>query len=505
MRTIYTDMENLLAQVIQYLNTNKLLSGFPSLYMLYDIDEKSSISFHSDQAPVRGIMNVYKELLRIERQVNMEEDRHIFFTAAPVFITEPELCGDCDGAVSCDLFDYHQCTVDGKDACLLHVRRLDIGFVYRDGMLKIRRFFTDAIQTYEPWFYMEKHPLEHAFEVFDSIGPVDADDYIALKKAHNYLWDHLLALKEEEAGGLAGAADALKRVFRTSSLRDERYPVVGITGLLCADVEKDSGFARCSQLAEVFRIVGEDSAMKLVRSLWQVQTDCRYRDGEWTISQIAAQPVMYLPLSDYVPGIRYDRWSMGPDDWDLVNSPMPGRKTQDLYEIENIMGAWAVHGRRGDLSGFAEKYMTHPELKPVLAIMSQGKETPVREGIDAIRERFAGMDARFRNHRYSMHVPTTPVVEVSADGTHAVGTWYDHSATCLASGDETCFPYMVFVARYFHEFVKIDQKWYVKRFYWEPLIHLEEWKLDLTHTDGWAARTDDRNYPEPLELFGSGM
>ena len=72
MRTIYTDMENLLAQVIQYLNTNKLLSGFPSLYMLYDIDEKSSISFHSDQAPVRGIMNVYKELLRIERQVNME-------------------------------------------------------------------------------------------------------------------------------------------------------------------------------------------------------------------------------------------------------------------------------------------------------------------------------------------------------------------------------------------------------------------------------------------------
>ena len=191
MRTIYTDMENLLAQVIQYLNTNKLLSGFPSLYMLYDIDEKSSISFHSDQAPVRGIMNVYKELLRIERQVNMEEDRHIFFTAAPVFITEPELCGDCDGAVSCDLFDYHQCTVDGKDACLLHVRRLDIGFVYRDGMLKIRRFFTDAIQTYEPWFYMEKHPSEHAFEVFDSIGPVDADDYIALKKAHNYLWDHL--------------------------------------------------------------------------------------------------------------------------------------------------------------------------------------------------------------------------------------------------------------------------------------------------------------------------
>ena len=33
MRNIYTDMENLLAQVIQYMNTNMLLSRFPSLYM----------------------------------------------------------------------------------------------------------------------------------------------------------------------------------------------------------------------------------------------------------------------------------------------------------------------------------------------------------------------------------------------------------------------------------------------------------------------------------------
>ncbi len=503
MRNIYTDMENLLAQVIQYMNTNMLLSRFPSLYMLFDISEESSISFHSDQVPFKGTMNIYKELMRIERQVLMESDHHIFFTAAPVFITDPVRCKECDGAISCDLFDYHQYTADGKEACMLHVRRLDIGFVYRDGMLKIRRFFTDAIQTYEPWFYMEKHPAEQAFEVFDSVGPIDAEDYIALKKTHNYLWDRLLETEEASAEGGTDAAAVLKRILRDASLRDEKYPATGITGLLCVDMEKDSGSAKCSQMVEVFRIVENASSMKLVRSLWQVQTECGYRDGDWAITKVAAQPVMYLPLSDYIPGVRYDRWSMGPKTWDLVNEPMPGGKPEDLYEIENIMGEWAIHGRRGDLSGFAGKYMTNPALTPQLAIMSQGETTPVREGIEAIRERFAGMDARFRNHRYSMHVPTTPVVEVSADGRHAVGTWYDHSATCLASGEETRFPYMVFVARYRHEFVKIDQKWYVKRFYWEPLIHLREWELDLAHTDGWAARDDDRNYPEPLELFES--
>ena len=503
MRNIYTDMENLLAQVVQYLNTNLLLSRFPSLYMLFDISEESSISFHSDQAPFKGTMNIYKELLRIEHQVLTESDRHIFFTAAPVFVTDPARCRGCDGAISCDLFDYHQCSIGGNDACLLHVRRLDIGFVYRDGILKIRTFCTDAIQTYEPWFYGEKHPSGHAFEVFDSVGPIDADDYTGLKKVHNYLWDRLLESKEAQAEGETDAAGILKRILRDSSIKEEQYPAIGITGLLCADVEKENGYARCSQTVEVFRIVENASSLQLVRSLWQVQSECRFRDGAWAIVQIAAQPVMYLPLSDYMPGVRYDRWSMGPKEWDLVNSPMPGGTPEDLYGIENIMGAWAVHGRRGNLSGFAEKYMTHPALTPVLAIMSQGETTPVREGVEAIRERFAGMDARFRNHRYSMHVPTTPVVEVSADGMHAVGTWYDHSATCLASGDETSFPYMVFVARYRHEFVKINQEWYVKRFYWEPLIHLEEWKLDLTHTDGWAAREDDRNYPEPLELFTS--
>ena len=498
MNNIYTDMENLLAQVIQYMNTDKLLTGFPSLYMLFDISEDSCVSFHSDQAPAKGIMNIYKELLRIERQVLLTDDKHAFFTAAPVYITDPKQCGSCDGIISCDLFDYHRCRMDGKEACLLHARRLEIGFVYRNRMLKIKKFCTETIQTYEPWFYTEAYPTEQAYEVFDSIGPVDAADYIALKRLHNYLWDHLL---ETDENGNPAEAGILRQIMTNASLMEEQYPLVGITGSLCADVDKDGGRARCYQMAEVFRIVGKASDMKMVRSFWQILTESTHSGGVWKISSIAAQPVMYLPLASYVPGIRYDRWSMGKKSWDLINTPMPGGDPKDLYEIENIMGAWAYRGRRAELSVFAGQYMTHPGLTPVLAIMSRGKDTPVAEGIDAIRERFAGMEARFKNHRYSMHVPTTPVVEISADGMHAIGTWYDHSQTCLASGDETRFPYMVFVARYFHEFVKLDQKWYVKRFYWEPMLHLQEWELDLTKTDGWAAREDDRNYPKPLELL----
>ena len=220
------------------------------------------------------------------------------------------------------------------------------------------------------------------------------------------------------------------------------------------------------------------------------------------IETIAAKPVMYLPLMPYIPGVRYDRFSTGTGAAELDIAGMPGADPKDAYEIENIMGAWAICGRRGELTRFAARYMTHPELKTELHIASQGPEaSPAITGIEAICQRFAGMEARFINHRYSMHIPTTPVVEIAADGQTACGTWYDHSATCLASGNEPRFNFMVFVARYKHEFVRLDGKWYVGKFYWEPLIHLQEWTVDEAHVQGWITRQDDRNFPMPMELL----
>lgn len=127
-------------------------------------------------------------------------------------------------------------------------------------------------------------------------------------------------------------------------------------------------------------------------------------------------------------------------------------------------------------------------------------------GLPDILNKLSGMDSHFVHRMYSYHTAANPLIEISEDGCYAKGTWFDHSATNLYSpkaceGGLAAIPYMVFIARYVHEFRKIDGQWYLTGFYWEPLINLCDWQFNLEKSEGIVRYKDKINYPLAFETL----
>ncbi len=168
-----------------------------------------------------------------------------------------------------------------------------------------------------------------------------------------------------------------------------------------------------------------------------------------------------LPDTPYRRGKRYDKISVDMLPWTLRNEPGPGDYPEDSYAIENIINAWAYTCRRGRLCEFYETYMKNSGFTPGMLIKSQGEKTAKLNGEKEILHKLSEMDANYHPGMYTFHTATTPLIEISADGQSASGTWFDHSATNLAAAIAGgTIPYMVFVARYRHHFHKIDGTWF---------------------------------------------
>lgn len=113
----------------------------------------------------------------------------------------------------------------------------------------------------------------------------------------------------------------------------------------------------------------------------------------------------------------------------------------------------------------------------------------------------------------SYHTATTPIIEISEDGTYAKATWMEHSLTNLGQARLPGIPaaedgkvnYMIFTGKYFHEFKKIDGERYVTGFNWEPMMSLPTWQFDAVNSKGWASSGSTQKFPLPGETYQSNL
>lgn len=500
----YTAMENTLAHFIYYFNENSLaFSHRPCAWELFEEAENTCFQIDEQKKSV-GKSELWQMLENIQNRQKESGRQYFIFASSPIYSCENGL-----GRISCDTYVYtYEKGEKGSLGCRLRIMRLDLAFRIAEGKVRIWQCQWHTIQTMEPW-PDESHEAQRQAASFDALpmdvpGTDDARDYMSLKKLVNRLWDRLLE-NTSELFVRVSEEKKLKAYFQTG---DKNVPAIVISGPVAVNISENKT-ALAVSLAEVFkvrRLVKEtdgNAGQCVERSFSYIRFEAHKNGGEWKISKTEADRIFMLPPAPYVPGIRYDKISQGLRPWTLHNENRPGEWIKDSYAIENIMSRWVYACRRGELEKFFYRYMSDDGFVPEMLIKSQGEGTPGLSGKDAITARLGGMDKHFVNRMYSYHTATTPLVEISSDGQSAKGTWFDHSATNLSgeAKSPTQIPYMIFVARYVHEFHKFHGQWYLTNFFWEPLIHLEPWQFDLNRSEGWVSREDTKNYPDAFAFL----
>ena len=520
MDIFYTAMENTMAHLILYLNK---ISGPQTLELLL-----SQKSLSVDVAPVlcqnrRRAVLTASPAWSLAGEPDCPEGDGSMVCDAYVY----EVCSGADEG--------------GEGAsCRLYMTQMKVSFVNEGGLAKICKLNWQVLQTMEPWAYgNENICLEAAatnapapFDCF-GFGRVPSDIYIAIRKAVVYPWDQLWLKEDSAQNGQLYVCGGLPGNLKKPLIGVTTFPAVEITG------EGKARARLVAQVFGIGENACQEQMV--VRCFYLVEYVLEKQGQEWKLSQTVLRPMMRVPDTPYRQDRRYDKISADILPWELGNcrTPVPhpqppaqslepfagypvqpahpsagypvqpghpsagrpvpsehpstdysaqpgqpadslqqsGDFTQDSYAIENIVNGWVYACRRGQLCRFYKAYMKHDGFVPTMHIRSQGAKTKKLVGEKEILGKLSGMDARFRPGMLTFHTATTPLVEISSDGTRATGTWFDHSATNLSGGDAASeeIPYMVFVARYRHEFCKLDGKWYLTDFFWEPLISLDDW------------------------------
>ena len=233
------------------------------------------------------------------------------------------------------------------------------------------------------------------------------------------------------------------------------------------------------------------------------QRFCR-QSGAWAIQRYTLHTLLELPMISGA-GERYQRMHCPDGNWIPIHYDPKGRNPQAAFEVESMYAFWPVCLRRGELMQFFQNRIRNDTAAYWLHIRSQGPDVQKLIGSAPIEQKLKGMDACFRPHQPSYHCASTPVLEVSADGACVRASWIDHSLTNMgqAFGARTAdgtVPYMVFVSRYDHVFQRIDGKWYLTQFNWEPCLGFPDWAFDPGKNTGWLASAADGKYPLPLNL-----
>ena len=522
MKNIYTDMENILARFLHSYHANRL--QYVADHLLYR-SSSTYVNLADEELIGEGYDQIYVELKKLEQSKKSRNELEMSTWATPYYQADikKEL-----GRMACDTYTYRLYKDHlGSYQCEMRIMRMDVIFRYQKQTLKISNFKWYTIQSMLPWeyrtiqhpeavFYIEvpKLPIKQKTRMENSLQIRNLQNYFFERRMHQVIdlfseettpTLFIDAISEKPVHGKANIQVKLQECLEEEARNGGFYKMIGITSAPVIEVQEDGKTAKGAFLIETFQIQKKEDSKKedaynLLRSICHLKSSYILENGRWKIKTMYLYELMELPMVDYKSGIRYDRMSKYPNAWSLDNQPLHGQYMEEAYLIENVLSNWAYSCRWGKLVEFYEQHMKNGKTKVHLLINSQGDKLKGLETEIEIRERLTNMDCQFVNLFYSYHTTTTPIIEISRDGTYAKGSWYDHSATNLRSMAKSteCIPYMVFVAKYVHEFEKIDGKWYLINFYWEPILHLPEWEYDAIHSKGWVSNKDAGCYPIPF-------
>lgn len=470
MDIFYTAMENTMAHKILNLNQTQIY----------------------DKTVLEKTFSGCRSALEID-EIFKEKRRRIIFTCSPSYCLE-NTGEHMTGRMECDAYVYE---VTPGNACRLMMSQMSAVFENTHGTANICEFRWKVLQTMEPWVYSEESADLANISVItpeqcDCLKTLGSRDYGEIRDEAVRQWDQLW-LQEITASG--------RQLYGPGGLPENiEKPLVGLTSFVAADLLDSSNFmsaqdgcrARAAFTAEVFGIGNNSSHGSVVaRCFYLTEYEMEKSKDQWIIRNTTIRPLLRLPDTPYEQGKRYDKISVDIVPWILDNQRPSGKFTEDSYAVENIIHSWVYACRQGQLCRFYETYMKHEEFTPTMLIRSQGAKTARLVGEKEILGKLSGMDANYHPGMLTYHCATTPLIRISEDGTRATGTWFDHSATNLSNGDinQRRIPYMVFVARYRHEFRKIAGKWYLTDFFWEPLISLADWMWDRDKDDAQRNET----------------
>lgn len=181
-----------------------------------------------------------------------------------------------------------------------------------------------------------------------------------------------------------------------------------------------------------------------------------------------------------------------------------------FFAIENVMGEWASQIRNCAPAYFYEYcldtdnpnvYCSVPDPRPFV------KEHIRKEiGIGKVLSDWE-MELRLDKYQPKVpgnHSPTTPYIQVSADGQKAVGVWFEYGWTMMgaAFGNKTFpIPVLPSVGRYEHHLIRRQDGWRVWGFNWRPLYQPEIWMYHEETSRGWSKSGSMRRWPKVLEDY----
>ena len=243
----------------------------------------------------------------------------------------------------------------------------------------------------------------------------------------------------------------------------------------------------------------------VVRRIARLEQRFVRRDGSWKIGKFSLRILATLREGACISPDRLPPQAERFAHWKTAPAPTGNRHSAlDVFYLERLLLEWTTRLKTGHLSEFMEKYMVTGRDDVALGF------SRFFEGREAVQKRLAWGDAvrpTLRYHSPIVHTGTTPVIEVSEDGTVADAFWLDHSFTNKAEAfgmDEYPLRYHINVCKYTHRFIKENGEWKLHRFAWEVVFSLEDWIHDPESGRGWAGRPQSVPWPNPFEPYQYG-
>ncbi len=517
---IFSEMENLLSRFLHHYQANRL----EQLAELLDERRNDFLLDMEDESLLcRDYESAVEKLKVLAENRDRRMEKEILTMASPCYDQ------DSDSQIfrmSCDTYVYRvfKNSKDQKWQCQLKIKRIDARFSAGHDGLRISRLKWYTIQDMMPWTYKDTQNPGGFLDIKAPELPQRLkgypEDSLAIRNLQNAFFERkfinsieLLTRQTQPEIKLEHFSDSewvgqdeirikMEEILDLEARNNGCYMLLGLTGAPVIEIASDKDKADGAFLVQTFQVRAAAFGHKaepydLVRHICHLKASYRVENGIWKIQSMYLTKITELPIADYVSGNRYDKMSGQRGQWCLDSISLSGYYPEDAYLIENILNSWVFSCRRGELAKFYSQHMKNAGENAILHISSQGEKSRMLESEEDILGKLTSMDRQFTNLQYSYHTTTTPVIAISQDGLSAKGVWFDHSATNLSGtvSESDIIPYMVFVAKYVHEFKKKDGQWKLVHFYWEPLINLPDWRFNPLTSSGWVSQENPGNYP----------
>lgn len=419
------------------------------------------------------------------------------------------------------------------------VLRYDANFVLEDGQWKYRRL--------EVYYFMSLLPEPFHGAAWDlpqshcgTLPPppsshTNAEDYVSIARLQGR-WSHdrrkgikalfspqdtcrlsLPHLLPSPCHGFKNVSQGLDFLDTLESKNNGAYLSVSMTASPVIEIDHTGRSASACWLAMDIGMKG--SAFGNPMKQCPVTTvlgryDQRFikENGQWKIEAFQFYPFMTLKPMVFSPEKSiHSVISFEEENW-LYAPPSSGcQDTDAALEIEDYVGWWTAGLRYRSEAPFYYRFLARerPDLLRWTMTARQPGSSHLRISttMEEIDNEIFGMTDLFQIHQPKgpgFHCATTPVVEIRQDGLFANAVWFDFGWTLQAEAfgrTEPPYPAEPAIARYEHQYVKLNGQWKLCQFKWFPLFRVEPWHFDYAQTKGWTGSNSPKRFPLPFTPY----